>query len=319
MSLAAWLVGLTAVIAWFVAAATAIQSVSRIWLRHWAQGRARVVRAVALYLSRPDQLLLTAGLAVTAAAGGVGAALGARGGTASALALRLALAAAAVLIAGQVIPRAVARRWARPLVPVLLPSVQVAALIATPLFLLVRGLGIAVRRARRTPYADPAARAEEAVDAVFRDGAREGVSVPTDASIVSGVVRLADRMVRDVMTPRAEVFAVDAAMPARAMTRAIAGAGYSRVPVCRGSFDEVIGMVHVFDVFTTRPDAPLRFRPVASARDQQSCSDVMFAMLREHRHLAIVADGGGRNVGIVTLEDLLETVVGEIRDEHDDA
>jgi putative hemolysin len=311
VSLAALLIVLTLAVAWFVAAATAIRSVSRIWLRHWAQGRAEAVRAVALYLSRPEQLLLTAGLAVTAVAGAAGATLGGRGGDSWALAARLVLAVTCVLIGGQLLPRAIARRWARPLVPVLLPSVQIAALIATPLFWLGRGIAATVRR---TP-----APSEEPVDAVFRDGAREGVSADQDAQIVSGVVRLADRIVRDVMTPRAEVFAVDAAVPPRAMAQAIAGAAYSRVPVYRGTFDNVIGMVHAFDVLKVGPDAALPIRPVAKALDHQPCAELMAIMLRDRRHLGIVADAAGHNVGIVTLEDLLETVVGDIRDEHDEA
>jgi putative hemolysin len=311
MSLVALLFVLTLAVAWFVAAATAIRSVSRIWLRHWAQGRARAVRAVALYLSRPEQLLLTAGLAVTAVAGVVGAMLGGRGGDTWSLVVRLLVAATCVLFVGQLIPRALAHRWARPLVPALLPSVQVAALIATPFFWLGRALGATVRHAP--------ARTEESVDAVFRDGAREGVSADQDAQIVSSVVRLADRIVRDVMTPRAEVFAVEAAMPPRTMAEAIAGAAYSRVPVYRGSFDNVIGMVHAFDVLKVGPDTELPVRRIAKAVDYQPCAELMATMLRDRRHLGVVADASGRNVGIVTLEDLLETVVGDIRDEHDEA
>jgi putative hemolysin len=225
--------------------------------------------------------------------------------------MRLVSAALCVLIVGQLAPRAIARRWARPLVPVLLPSVQIAALVATPLFWLGRGLAALIRR--------PATMAERPVDAVFRDGAREGVSADQDAQIVSGVVRLADRVVRDVMTPRAEVFAVDVATPPRAMAEAIAGAAYSRVPVYRGSFDDVVGMVHAFDVPKVGPESALPIRLVAKALDHQPCADLMAAMLREQRHLGVVADAAGRNVGIVTLEDLLETVVGDIRDEHDEA
>jgi putative hemolysin len=312
MSLLALLFVLTLAVGWFVAAATATRSVSRIWLRHWAQGRPRAVRAVALYLSRPEQLLLTAGLGVTAVAGAVGATLGGRGGDTWSLAARLLVAVTCVLFGGQLLPRAIAHRWARPLVPVLLPSVQVAALIATPLFWLGRALGLAVRRTPRP--AD-----EEAVDAVFRDGAREGVSVDQDAQIVSSVVRLADRIVRDVMTPRAEVFAVDVATPPRAMAEAIAAAAYSRAPVYQGSFDTVVGMVHAFDVLKVGPDGPLPIRAVATAVEREPCADLLATMLRDQRHLCVVADATGRNVGIVTLEDLLETVVGDIRDEHDEA
>jgi putative hemolysin len=313
MSLLALLFVLTLSVGWFVAAATATRSVSRIWLRHWARGRARVVRAVALYLSRPEQLLLTAGLAVTAVATTVGATLGGREGDTGSLVVRLVLAASCALLGGQLLPRAIAHRWARPLVPVLLPSVQVAALIATPLFWLARGFGLSVRSAATTGHD------EEPVGAVFRDAAREGVTVDQDEQIVSGVVRLADRVVRDVMTPRAEVFAVDVATPWRAIAEAIAGAAYSRVPVYRGTFDNVIGMVHAFDVLKVGPDSPLPIRPVATALDYQPAADLLALMLRDQRHLCVVADATERNAGIVTLEDLLETLVGDIRDEHDEA
>jgi CBS domain containing-hemolysin-like protein len=153
---------------------------------------------------------------------------------------------------------------------------------------------------------------------VFRDAAREGVSAEQDAAIVSGVVRLGRRVVGDVMTPRGQVFAVDASMPPREMALAIARAAYSRVPVYRGTFDDVVGMVHVFGVYKARPGDPLPIRPVARATGTQACSELLFAMLRDQRHLAVVSDGEGHNVGIVTLEDLLETVVGDIRDEHDE-
>jgi putative hemolysin len=315
MSLVALLFVLTVAVGWFVAAATATRSVSRIWLRHWAQGRVRAVRAVALYLSRPEQLLLTAGLAVTAIAGICGAMLGGRGGDSWSLAVRLLLAATCVLFGSQLLPRAIAHRWPRALVPVLLPAVQVAALIATPLFWLGRGLGLSVRRTPAPPPEQPG----DEVNAVFRDGAREGVSADQDAQIVTGVVHLADRIVRDVMTPRAEVFAVDITTPPRVMAEAIASAAYSRVPVYRGSFDNVVGMVHAFDVLKGGPDGPLPIRAVATAVDREPCADLMATMLRDQRHLCVVADGTGRNVGIVTLEDLLETVVGDIRDEHDEA
>lgn len=313
MSLALLLIVLTLAIGWFVAAATAVRSVSRIWLRHWAQehGGTGAVRIITMYLTRPDQLLLAGGLGVSATAVVLGAALGGRGGDTLALALRLALAAALVLVVGQIMARAIARRWARQLVPVLLPTLQVAALLDTPFFWLGRAVGAVVRGGGRTSPVGP-------VESVFRDGAREGVSAVQDAAIVSGVVRLGRRVVGDVMTPKADVFAVDAAMPPREMALAIARAAYSRVPVYRGSFNDVIGMVHVFGVYKTKSGDPLPIRPVARATATQACSDLLFVMLRDQLHLAVVADGSGHNVGIVTLEDLLETVVGDIRDEHDE-
>ena len=124
------------------------------------------------------------------------------------------------------------------------------------------------------------------------------------------------------MTPRDRVFAVDEALSPGEKARRIATAGYSRVPVCRGTLDQIIGMVHAFDVLRSPADefdnAELPLRPVTVTSLDVPCYDLLFRMLRERQHLAIVRDGAGITLGIVTLEDLLEELVGDIRDEHDE-
>jgi CBS domain containing-hemolysin-like protein len=102
------------------------------------------------------------------------------------------------------------------------------------------------------------------------------------------------------------------------MARVIAQAGYSRVPVYRGSIDEIVGMVHVFDVLKTRGEEAPELRPVMHAPSTKRCNELLFEMLRERQHQAIVLDEYGGTAGLVTLEDLLEELVGDIRDEHDE-
>lgn len=300
------LVALLAVNAWLVTAGTAIRSVSRIWLRHWAQQDGHTVPAVKLYLSRPDQLLLAAGLGLTATTVLAGAILGGETSTPIGLIVALAVAGGITLVVGQLIPRAIGRRWAKMLVPVVVPSLQAVAVLAAPLLWLARAARAGVERPR------------DEVKEVFRDAHREGVGRVEDAAIVSSVVKFGGRVVRDVMAPRAEVFAIDVGMPSALAADAIARSAYSRVPVYRGSFDDVVGMVHAFDVLKARPGDALPVRPIARAAVEARLDDVMFAMLRDRVHMAVVADGSGHNVGIVTLEDLLETLVGEIEDEHDE-
>jgi CBS domain containing-hemolysin-like protein len=85
--------------------------------------------------------------------------------------------------------------------------------------------------------------------------------------------------------------------------------------VYRGSLDELVGMVHSFDLFRLRPGDPLPVRPVAVVPAGRPCSDVLLEMQRERRHLAVVLDEFGGTLGIVTLDDLLQALVGEIVDE----
>ena len=98
-----------------------------------------------------------------------------------------------------------------------------------------------------------------------------------------------------------------------------AESGYTRLPVYRDTLDEIIGMVHAFDVFKLRRDERFPIRPVSHAPEQRMAGDLLLDMQRERRHLAVVVDEFGGTAGIVTLEDLLEALVGEIADEDDDA
>jgi putative hemolysin len=140
-----------------------------------------------------------------------------------------------------------------------------------------------------------------------------------ESAIISGVAEFGVKRLRDVMTPRERIVAVDRAMPPEAIARLVARTAFSRIPVIDGDLDHIVGMLHSFDVLE-RPAAPVaRMRRVTFAAPDLPCVDLMRLMLRERRHLAIVRDAAGRTLGLATLEDLVEELVGDIHDEHDDA
>jgi CBS domain containing-hemolysin-like protein len=153
---------------------------------------------------------------------------------------------------------------------------------------------------------------------IWREGAAVGLDSDDELAIVGGVMTFTQRPVREVMTPRTEIVALPEDAALDDITQVFAQSGYSRVPVYRGTLDEIIGMLHAFDLFKLRPGDPLPVRPVAVAPASRSCGDLLLDMQRERRHLAIVLDEFGGTLGIVTLEDLLEELVGEIFDEHDE-
>ena len=136
--LAALLV-LLLVVAWLTASATAVRSVSRIWLRHWVEQRLRGASVAELYLERPQRLLLGAstGVALAVFVGGELLATAYAGGTLR-LVARLLGAALLVLVLGQLVPRALARRWASRLLPVLLPGLRLVGIVIAPLLLAAR-------------------------------------------------------------------------------------------------------------------------------------------------------------------------------------
>jgi putative hemolysin len=153
---------------------------------------------------------------------------------------------------------------------------------------------------------------------IWREGAAVGLEDDGELVMVGGVMAFSARPVREVMTPRTEIVAIDEHAPLQEIRLVFAGSGYSRIPVFRGNLDEIIGMLHAFDLFKLQPGDPLPVRPVAVTPASRTCGDLLLDMQRERRHLAVVLDEFGGTLGIATLEDLLEELVGEIFDEHDE-
>ncbi|MEL7240214.1 MAG: hemolysin family protein [Planctomycetota bacterium] len=150
------------------------------------------------------------------------------------------------------------------------------------------------------------------------------------------MIALGDRRVEDVMAPRADIVAIDVDTPMRELLTAFANGGHSRMPVYRGDLDDPIGMVHIKDVvgalakenqnqdksdILSEPDAPplqaLR-REVLYAPPSMGVTDLLLRMQASRIHMALVIDEFGGTDGLVTIEDLVEEIVGEINDEHDE-
>ena len=153
---------------------------------------------------------------------------------------------------------------------------------------------------------------------IWREGAAVGLRADDELFLVGGVMAFSVRPVREVMTPRTDIVAIDEHAALDDIRMVFAQSGYSRIPVFRETLDDIIGMLHAFDLFRLKPGDPLPVRPVAVTPASRSCGDLLLDMQRERRHLAVVLDEFGGTLGIATLEDLLEELVGEIFDEHDD-
>ncbi|HEY7566998.1 MAG TPA: CBS domain-containing protein [Gemmatimonadaceae bacterium] len=306
------------VVALLTAAATTVRTVSRIWLRHWVERQLSGSASIAArYLERPQRLILVAGTSIAVTVFVAGAILGAVAGHSSLARARAVIIYAVVLfVFGQLIPRAVARRWSTVLLPTLLPVLRVFDTAFRPILALVRRL-----TGERAHALQAAGDDVTGLEELLREGELEGVGDKEEFAIISGVVQFRDKVVREVMTPREKIFALDAALAPKEQARRIATAGYSRVPVYRGSLDNIIGIVHAFDVLRSAPDEaedePLPLRPVTKLPPDARCHDSLFRMLRERQHLALVVEGE-RVLGVVALEDLIEELVGDIRDEHDE-
>jgi putative hemolysin len=309
------LIILVGIVGLLTTAATALRTVSRIWLRHWAEQRLAGAGTAALYLERPQRMLIAAGAGIAGTVYTLGAVLGLQQGERGvSLAQTLLVAAAMLLVFGQLVPRAIARRWPAESLPLVLPLLRAVEGLTQPL------AGIAMRLVGR--WFGPAAVAPDSpgdvLEDLLREGELEGVGVAEEREIISGVVEFGDTRVAAVMTPRAEIVAVERTARADQVAQVVAQSKYSRLPVYDGTIDHVVGLVTSWDVIA-RPEAPLRApRPIAVSSPDEPCHALMTRMLREKRHLAVVRGTAGETLGLVTLEDLVEEFVGEIQDEHDD-
>jgi putative hemolysin len=303
------------IVAWLTASASAVRSVSRIWLRHWVEQRLRGAGAAEMYLERPHRMLLAASTGVSLTVFAAGLLVGSSGEPGWETVSTLFVYSLSMLIGAQLVPRAVARRWPTVLIPILLPPVRALDVVLTPL------LGVVRRLTGERGASDDRTREEEAdaLQELLREGEIEGVGERAEIAIINSVVQFGERRLADVMTPRSDVFALDASIPADEVARRVAQSGFSRVPLYAGDLDHIVGMIHAFDILkhAGNGEAPA-LRPVATARASAGCNDQLIRMLRERRHLSVVTDDAGRTLGIVTLEDLLEELVGEITDAHDE-
>ena len=310
------LLGLALVlVAALTAGGMAMRSVSRILLRHWVEQQLRGSRAALGYLERPQRLIIASSACVALIVVLCGELLAMdHAREPRELALRLAVFAALVVVVGQLLPRAFARRFAPAMASTLSPLLEAAAVIAAP----VVGAGRIVSRPFDRPTTQDQAPVRDTIHDLLREGELEGVGERQELEIITGVMAFGEKAVVDVMIPRDEIFAISVAATPRAIAEEFATSEFSRAPVYDGTLDRVIGMMHAFDVLKLRGDRAPDLRPVAIALDTSKCSELLFRMLRQRRHLAVVQDAESRTVGLVSLEDLLEELVGDIRDEHDE-
>lgn len=191
------------------------------------------------------------------------------------------------------VPRVVGRRWAESIVERVLPwMVQVERVVAPFV-------------PRREASARTALAALSGVDT-------QALASSDEMAVVSGVLAFSERPVRELMTPRTAIVAIPEGMLAAEAAHVFAQAGYSRYPVYRGSLDDVIGVVHVFDLLHVAPEAPVPIRPAPVVPSTTRAADLMLQMQRGGGHLGVVLDEYGGTAGLVTLDDLLRDLVAEV-------
>jgi putative hemolysin len=164
----------------------------------------------------------------------------------------------------------------------------------------------------------------EAMDALLEAGEEEGIFEESDRELVRSVVEFGDKVVREVMTPRPEMFSVPDTMSLEDFTAEVNSHSFSRVPVYSGTVDTITGIAFARDLLGVRDSDAGRQRvsriqrPAAFVPETKKVNELLREMQREKQHMRIVIDEYGGVAGLVTIEDLIEAIVGNIEDEHDE-
>jgi putative hemolysin len=279
------------------AVGVAAAAVSQVELTRWVAYKLRGAGGASGLLQNPGRVLATANtlttLGVLLAAAAVPALFAAT--TATFLGVFTIAAGVPLFIsAAYLVPRVVGRRWAEPIVGRAVRWMERAGTVLAPFI----------------PRRDPSTRTTLA--ALLSNVDTDALAGTDEMAVVSGVLAFADRPVGELMTPRTAMVAIPEGMLAAEAAHVFQQSGYSRYPVYRGSLDEVIGVAHTLDLLKLQPEDPVPVRPALSVPGAMRAADLMLEMQRGGSHLAVVLDEFGGTAGLVTFEDLLKELVGEV-------
>lgn len=227
----------------------------------------------------------------------------------------------ATLILGELVPKRASLHRAEGLAIFLAPLVHFISVFARPI---VWFMGISTSTVlwilRLQSVGEPSVSLDD-IEHLIDTGADEGVVEPLEKRLALGALRLGDRTVRDIMRPRIDLDAMDVDTPAAEILGTVAMAGFSRLPVYEGDLDHVIGFVHIKDLFRQQYlgwaiELRKLMHPALFVPENMTLDRLLELFQEKHNQLAIVLNEYGGTEGMVTLEDVVEEIVGEIRDEH---
>jgi magnesium and cobalt exporter, CNNM family len=238
-------------------------------------------------------------------------------------ALGVVVAAVGLLVGCEhAIPLLIVRRGPERVLDVLLPSFAAAAGAVQPLTSALVGLGAGPRDRPAQPSAEAEDQQDEAAQAYIEAGEQEGLIEGDERRLIQSIVEFGDTLVREVMTPRPDIVAIRAEATLGDLRTLLRDQAYSRIPVFRESLDNVLGIVFVKDLVQVtgaeERAIPTLMRPAHFVPETKPVADLLKEFQRQQVQMAIVVDEYGGTAGLVTLEDLLEEIVGEIRDEYDE-
>jgi putative hemolysin len=241
---------------------------------------------------------------------------------AEALAAALLLVAMYAVLGTYIVPQIVYRKSSGQGLMALVPLFRAMALFMRPLTWAL-GFLQSLFELSDAAHAESVPTPEEHIEALISAGEEEGVIEESDRELIQSVFAFGDKTVREVMTPRPRIVAIDQNATLENLRQLVIHEQYSRIPAYDGTIDQIVGFVHVRDMFELSDEQRARtrvrdiMRPIRAVPETKRVNDLLRDMQEEGAHMAVVIDEYGATAGIVTLEDMVEEIVGEIHDEHE--
>ena len=324
MTLWAALVILVGFSAFFSASETAFSSLNQIRLKSRAEDGDSAAARVLAMSEKYDKLLSTILIGnniVNIAAASIGTILftqmlGAeRGATMSTIVLTII-----VLIFGEVTPKSLAKEMPEKVATAVSPFLVLLMALMTPLTWLFTQWKKLLGHFVHSGEADTITEGE--LMTMVSEAENDGELTDRESELIRSAIEFDDVEVEEILTPRVDVVAVEDDIPLEELAQTFAESGYSRLPVYHGTIDNIIGVVHEKDFYIARLKKATKIDdlvvPTLYTTGSTQISQLLRTLREQHHHLAVVVDEYGGTEGIITLEDILEELVGEIWDEHDE-
>ncbi len=225
-----------------------------------------------------------------------------------------------VLVFGEITPKTLAKEFPEKFASAVSYLIYAVIIVLTPLSLLFSGWKKLLKLVFRFKSEDKIT--EEELLTYVEEANEDGTLTPAETELISGAIEFDDVEVGDILVPRVNVVAIEKSTPVAEIKKMFLDNGFSRLPVYNDTIDSIIGMIHEKDFYAMlesgKTDISGIVTSMAMATEHMKISTLLKSMQKQKVHMASVIDEYGGTLGIVTLEDILEELVGEIWDEHDE-
>ncbi len=312
--------------AFFSVSETAITSLGTLKVKHLINSRGRAVEHLDFWLHHPSRVLTTiliGNTLVAVLASAVATDFATRYGSAHAVEIATIVTTAVVLLFGEVIPKTLGKAFPEPIGLSTLKVIRILHWMVFPLVVFFSSIGVwTVRLIGRDVRTGPPI-TEEELEFLVNVGERSGVLEEMKSDMLSGVFEFDETRVREIMTPRPDMSFIDSKTGYRDVLKMVVECGHSRIPVYEGRVDNIVGILMVKDLLRFAADCASDFKITEIMRkpffvpESKTINEVFKDLKSTKNHMAIIIDEYGGTAGLVTMEDILEEIVGEIQDEHD--